>query len=169
MREDQRFPAQLKSKFEHFVSFSEMRRHSLTGLSCRNNSTCAGKLWSWRIQRRAKRRRLAFWSWSHRVWNSRVDKMKCFLSTFLVISNSISGQPRHFNRDEIGRIRSDFDAWPAIRCARIRGFQRSSTQRNATLLKVCEAIFLKMGAKQVHKPPEYGLYSSERWKKSFGR
>ena len=32
------------SKFEHFVSFSEMRRHSLAGLSYSNNSTCAGKL-----------------------------------------------------------------------------------------------------------------------------
>ena len=115
------------SKFEHFVSFSELRRHSLTGLSKSNNSTCAGRLWPWRIQRRAKRWRVTFWSWSHHVWKSRVDKIKCFLSTFLLISNSISGQSRHhvFNRGEIGRIGSDFDVWPTIWCARIRASQRT--------------------------------------------
>ena len=59
-----------------------MRRHSLTGLSHSNNSTCAGKLWSWRIQRWVKRRRLTFWNWSHRVWKSRVDTIKCFFVNF---------------------------------------------------------------------------------------
>ena len=78
-----------------------------------------------------------------------LTKENVFLSTFLLISNSISGQPRHFNHDEIGRIGSDFDVWSAIRCARIRAFQWSANQSNATLLKVCEAIFMKIGAKTV--------------------
>ena len=85
------------------------------------------------------------------------------MSTFLLISNSISGQPRHFKTHEIGRIRSDFDVWPAIRCARIRAFQRTSNQSNATLLKVCEAIFLKIGAKYVHKPPQ----DKKSWANNF--
>ena len=72
------------SKFEHFGSFSEMRRHGLTGLSHSNNSKCAGKLWSWRIQRWVTRRRLTFWNWSHRVWRSRVDKIKSFCVNFFV-------------------------------------------------------------------------------------
>ena len=78
-------------------------------------------------------------------------KENVFLSTFLLISNSISGQPWHFIRHEIGRIGSDFDVWHtircAIRCARHRAFQRTSNQRDATLLKVCEAFFLEIGAK----------------------
>ena len=91
--------------------------------------------------------------------------MKWFLSTFLLLSNSISGLPRHFNCDEIGRIRSDFDVWPAIRCARIRGFQCTSNHRNATLLKVYEAIFLKIGAKWVHKmgPQRRPDWSHSAW------
>ena len=32
-----------------------------------------------------------------------------------------------------------------LRCARIRALQRTSNQRNATLVKVCVAIFLKIG------------------------
>ena len=70
------------SKFEHFVSFSEIRHHNLTGLPYSNNSTSAGKLWSWRIQRRVKRRRLTFWRWSPHVWIGRVDKIKCFFVNF---------------------------------------------------------------------------------------
>ena len=37
-----------------------------------------------------------------------LTKKSGFLSTFLLISNSISGQPRQFKTHETGRIRSDF-------------------------------------------------------------
>ena len=103
-------------KFEHFVSFSEMRRHSLTGLSQSNNSNSAGKLWSWRIQQRVKRRRLTFWSWSHHVWKSRVDKIKCFFSTFcwfqtqFLINLDISKPARSAALGQISTFDQSFDA-----------------------------------------------------------
>ena len=40
---------------------------------------------------------------------SGLTKKSEFLSTFLPISNSISGKPRQIKTHEVGRIRSDFD------------------------------------------------------------
>ena len=44
-------------------------------------------------------------------------------------------------------VKNLFDVWTAIRCARIRAFQRSSNQRTATLLKVCGGDFSETWSK----------------------
>ena len=69
-------------KLSFFDLFSEIRGHKLSGVPYCNNSKCAAKYSSWRIEWWVKRRNRTTWSRPHRVWNCRVDKKKWVFVNF---------------------------------------------------------------------------------------
>ena len=135
------------------LQFSEKSPQRLSKVSHFFDLSCAGNLWSSRIEQLVKRWKLTYLG--------RAIEIEFEISKRLT-KNILFCQLGFFKRDEISSKKSIADVWPAVGCVRIRAFQRRSNFWKRDEM-------LEFWAKWLHKVPKscrsIGLFSGGKIKR----